>query len=84
MDLERLTNEQYFAALKDMFLTDGWQIFQAEMKANAMNINSVEQTETEHDLFFRKGQLAVLGNLLNMESTIVLAEQEAAKDSASA
>ena len=80
MDLERLTNEQYFSALKEMFTSDGWQIFQAEMKANAMNINSVEQTETEHDLFFRKGQLAVLGNLLNMETTIELAEKEADKD----
>ena len=81
MDLERITDEEYFGALKEMFLTKGWEIFIAEMVANAININSVEETNTEHDLFFRKGQLAVLGNILNTESTITLAEKEASEDS---
>lgn len=81
MDLERLTDEEYFGALKEMFLTKGWEIFMAEMADNATNINSVEDTNTEHDLFFRKGQLTVLGNLLNMESSILLAEKEQLEDS---
>ena len=80
MDMENLTDEEYYGALKMMFRTDGWEILLAEMSDNATGINSVESTQDADDLLFRKGQLAVIGNIINLERTILMAEEEAAKD----
>lgn len=80
MNLEELTDEEYFGALKTMFASEGWKVLMAELADNATNINSVEDTTDGDDLQFRKGQLAVLGNLLNTERTIRIAEEEAQMD----
>ena len=80
MDMQELTDEEYFGALKMMFRTDGWEIFLAEMQDNATNINSVESTQDGDDLLYRKGQLAVIGNIINLERTILMAEEEATRD----
>ena len=40
-------------------------------------INSVELTKDNDDLRFRKGQLAVIATLLNLESQLDTAEQDA-------
>lgn len=75
IDLERLTDEQYFDALSSLFETTGWGVFLAELAENATNINSVEDTSDVEDLWFRKGQLAVISNVLNLESTTKLAQE---------
>lgn len=80
MDLNSLKDEEYYAHLKELFKTPGWKIFMAECMANATEVNSVEYTKDLDDLWFRKGQLAVLGNILNTENSIRLAEQEALAD----
>lgn len=80
MDIQDLTDEEYFGALKMMFRTDGWEILLAEMADNATNINSVESTKDYDDLMYRKGQLAVIGNVINLERTILMAEEEAMRD----
>lgn len=77
MNLDDITDEEYFAELKTMFNTTGWDIFIAELTEQSTSINSVEDTETVNDLFFRKGQLAVIGNILNTELSIARAEAEA-------
>ncbi len=35
-----------------------------------LQINSVEYTKDVNDLFFRKGQLSVLADILNLESAM--------------
>ena len=80
MNLEDITDEDYYAELKAMFQTTGWKIFCQELAENATHINSVEDTETLDQLFFRKGQLAVLGNVLNTEIMILRAEAEASDE----
>ena len=80
MDMKELTDEEYFGALKMMFRTDGWEILLAEIGDNATNINSVEACKDFDDLLYRKGQLAIIGNLINLERTILMAEESAAED----
>ena len=80
MDLQDITDEVYFGELKTMFNTPGWEIFMQECADNATSINSVESTQGSDDLFYRKGQLAVLGNILNTELSINQSEQEAQED----
>ena len=77
MILDDLTDEDYFGHLKEMFKTTGWDIFIAELSEQSTAINSVEDTDTVDQLFFRKGQLAVIGNILNTELSIERAEEDA-------
>ena len=77
MNLDDLTDEDYFGHLKEMFQTTGWSIFIAELTEQSTAINSVEDTDTVDQLFFRKGQLAVIGNILNTELSIERAEEDA-------
>lgn len=60
--------EQYYDDRAEMFLTQGWKDFIEERRVQALRINSVEQTKDVNDLFFRKGQLSILAEMLNLES----------------
>ena len=62
--------EKYCNDLQDTFMTEGWKELMKELSANALQINSVEATRDNEDMFFRKGQLNILSFMLNLESTI--------------
>jgi hypothetical protein len=47
-----------------------------DMKGSAENVNSVEACQDDKDLYFRKGQLVVMANMLNLEAQIETAKQE--------
>ena len=72
--------ELYYRNIRDMFGTDGWKQLMEDLSSNAMVINSVEAAKDNEDLYFRKGQLAVIANLLNLEAQIDAAEEEAMKE----
>jgi hypothetical protein len=74
-------DEEYFGNLKLMFQSEGWKLLIRDLQDNAAYINSVENTSDVNDLFFRKGQLAVLANLLNLEDVIQRAEADANESS---
>ena len=69
--------ELYYRNMTDMFMSEGWKQLVQDLQANAVNINSVEQTKDEADLHFRKGQLSVLANFINLEAQIKNAEEQA-------
>ena len=50
------------------------------MKGSADNVNSVEACQDDKDLYFRKGQLVVMANLLNLEAQIETAKQQQDED----
>lgn len=75
-ELYDLSDEDYFGHLKTMFRTTGWQVFIAECTEQATLINSAEDTTDNDNLFFRKGQLAVIRNIINTELRIQQAEAE--------
>lgn len=70
-------NETYFRNLNEMFRSEGWKIFIDDIKQGAINVNSVEMAKDEQDLYFRKGQLAVMANILNIEAQVAAAQEEA-------
>jgi hypothetical protein len=74
--------EKYFRDLNDMFRSDGWKILLGDIQASATNVNSVEGTKDEQDLFFRKGQLAVMANILNLEAQVAAAQEQAQDEDA--
>ena len=52
-----------------------------DFKGSAEQVNSVEACKDDKDLYFRKGQLVVMANMLNLESQIETAKQQAQDDS---
>lgn len=64
--------ENYF----EMFRSAGWKQLVEELQANIVHINSVELTKDEQDLFFRKGQLSTLKQIINLQFQIELQQEE--------
>ena len=80
MDLSTIKDEDYYAYLKEMFNTQGWQVMLAEMEANVALIDDLQNVSNEKDLYFKQGQLASIGVMLNFQATIKRAEEEEALD----
>jgi len=76
VNLETITNEQYFDALNEMFNSLGWSVMVAELEDNAELIQDLQSVENERDLYFKQGQLATIALLLNFESTLALATED--------
>lgn len=72
--------ETYYNTYFDFFGTNGWKQLIEELKTNAININSVEAVKDEADMYFRKGQLNILANLLNFQTMIEHGYEEATKE----
>ena len=69
--------ETYFDNYFAMFRSEGWKQLISDLRGNVENINSVELTEDANNLYFRKGQLAILGTLFNLETQIDSSQQQA-------
>jgi len=61
--------ELYFRHMNELFRTEGWRLLLEDMRLNLPIINSVENTKDATDLSFRKGQLNIIGTLLNLEES---------------
>ena len=72
--------EVYYRNMRDLFRTEGWKQLLEDLNSNAVLINSVEVTKDLEDLYFRKGQLSVIANILNLEAQIDTAEQQLIED----
>ena len=72
--------EVYYRNMRDMFRSEGWKQLLEDLNSNAVLINSVEVTKDLEDLHFRKGQLSVIANILNLEAQIDTAEQQQLED----
>lgn len=72
--------EVYYRNMRDMFRSEGWKQLLEDLNSNAAIINSVELTKDVEDLRFRKGQLSIIANLLNLEAQIDTAEQQQLED----
>ena len=71
-----MTDEDYYGHMKIMFQQEGWTCLQEDLQENYRVINDVVATTDEKDLHFRKGQMAVLAYLINLEETIRIASEE--------
>lgn len=72
--------ELYFRKMNGLFRNEGWQALLEDLKVNIPIINSVENTKDENDLYFRKGQLNILGTLLNLEETTKRGQEESLRE----
>ena len=68
--------EKYYRSFEEMFRSDGWKNLMEDIKGSADNVNSVEVCKDDKDLYFRKGQLVVMANMLNLEAQIETAKEQ--------
>jgi hypothetical protein len=74
--------EKYFRDLNEMFRSDGWKILTKDLEQSILGVNSIEHTKDEQDLYFRKGQLVVMNNIINLETQVAHAREQAELDDA--
>ena len=72
--------EKYYRSFEEMFRLEGWKNLLEDIKGSADSVNSVEACQDDKDLYFRKGQLVVMANMLNLESQIETAKQQAQEE----
>lgn len=75
--------EKYYRSFEEMFRSDGWKNLMQDFKGSAETVNSVEACKDDKDLYFRKGQLVVMANMLNLEAQIETAKQQQAEQDGS-
>jgi len=68
--------ELYFRHMNALFRTEGWKTFITDLKTNSENIDSIESAKDNNDLYFRKGQLNIIGAILNLEETTLFGQEE--------
>ena len=68
--------ELYFRDMNELFRTSGWKALVEDLKLSIPNLNSVEAAKDEKDLYFRKGQLNIIGTFLNLEETTRIGQEE--------
>ena len=62
-------DEHYYENYMDLFLTNGWKQFVDEAKELVASYK-IEEIKNEQDLFFVKGQINTLMNVINFETGI--------------
>tara|TARA_R110002095_G_scaffold204157_1_gene186701 strand:- start:157 stop:402 length:246 start_codon:yes stop_codon:yes gene_type:complete len=72
--------EIYFRQMKELFRMEGWQTLIKDLKEQVPLIDSIENTKDNNDLYFRKGQLNILGVILNLETTTDQGLEESQRD----
>ena len=72
--------EVYFDNYFEMFRSEGWKQLLKDFQQNIVNINSVEQTTDADNLHFRKGQLAILATVINLENQMDNAHKNALEE----
>jgi|TARA_R110002167_G_scaffold270132_1_gene476623 hypothetical protein len=65
----------YFSQLRLTFLTEGWHLFIEELRLEGEGLDTLLQCKDAKDLHFRQGQLSVIDNILNLESTLEISEE---------
>jgi len=75
-EIDNLTDEDYFAYMKEMFRTKGWSILMLELEDQTELIGDVRDILTNDNLHFRKGQISTIDKMLSFEETLLRAETE--------
>ena len=74
-----LEEQKFFDDARDMFTSNGWKNFIADVIRNIENLR-VENLEDEKAFWMAKGQLAVLHQIAGYENLIYHSEQQAEED----
>jgi len=74
--IEEQTTKEYYRARQDLVEQDGWRDLVEELKNLESLYNKLDSIESEKDLWFAKGQLSILRQVLSLEDTTKRAAEE--------
>ena len=65
-----MTEQEEYEALKDTFMTDGWKLFLQYLESDADVLANCRYLKNEQELYYTRGKLAVLDDLINFEAKL--------------
>jgi len=72
--------EAYFDNYNVLFGSEGFKQLVQELSTNAQRLADIQTVKDAEDLYFRKGQVAALASVINLEATIAAAREQAEAD----
>lgn len=74
--LEEQTTKEYYRARQDLVEQDGWRDLVKELTNLKEIYNKLDSIESERDLWFAKGQVSILRQMIALEEATKLAVEE--------
>ena len=72
--------ETYFDNYNELFNSEGFKQLTQELSNNATTLADIQTVKDSEELFFRKGQVAALASVINLENTISVAREQAEEE----
>ena len=73
---EEQTTKDYYIARQTLVEQDGWRDLVEELKNLKEIYNKIDSVESERDLWFAKGQVSILRQMIALEEATKLAVEE--------
>ena len=74
--LEEQTTKEYYRARQDLVEQDGWRDLVKELTNLKEIYSKIDSVESERDLWFAKGQVSILRQMIDLEEATKLAVEE--------
>jgi isocitrate lyase len=68
--------EAYFDNYNQLFNHDGFKQLVEELQQNAKQLTDIQTVKDSEELFYRKGQVAALATVINLESTVTAMREQ--------
>ena len=72
--------ETYFNNYNELFNHEGFKQLIQELSNNATTLADIQTVKDTEDFLFRKGQVAALASVINLESTITVSREQAEEE----
>ena len=72
--------ETYFNNYNELFNHEGFKQLIQELSNNAITLADIQTVKDTEDFLFRKGQVAALASVINLEATITVAREQAEEE----
>ena len=72
--------ETYFNNYNELFNTEGFKQLIQELSNNAVTLADIQTVKDTEDFLFRKGQVAALASVINLENTIKVSREQAEEE----
>jgi len=76
MQMLMVDDRTYYKNRTDLFESDGWRDLVEELENLEAQTNQLDSVESEKDLWFARGQLSILRQILSMETVTKMAMEE--------
>lgn len=62
-------DKKFYKDRTNLFETDGWRALVNELEENSKNVDKIDSINNEKDLWFARGQLSILRQIVYLEDT---------------